>query len=158
MAQSRMVHCRMKIPSAGQAHLMASVWSRRGSRPNHGSGPGWPMLTTRTDVQRPSGKNSASTRRVEAGHRARGQAVPAHREQEVPGLQRAAEPHGLGPHRVVGRERVPQFRPERDELRDVLVELRVHREHRDGRRGGGLGLVSVVHVPDQPLPPLRVRT
>ena len=29
---------------------------------------------------------------------------------------------------------------EREHLGDVLVELRVQREHRDGRRGGGLGL------------------
>lgn len=87
---------------------------------------------------------------VEAGHRAGHQARRAHADDEVADLQAGVQGGRAEPEVLALEDRLGAL-----EVRElggqVLVELGVVGQHRDQRRGQGLGLVPVRHVPDQAL-------
>ena len=131
--------------------------SSRGSRSgNHAPSAGSPMLITTIDRQVESAKNSPSTPgRVEARHRPRRQPDGTDGEHEVPRLQSRVEPRvALAQLRLAGVA-LTRLRTGGEQLRDELVEVQVHRQHRRRGRGRRLVPVAVGHVREQPRPRLR---
>src|SRR5215207_7282038 len=79
---------------------------------------------------------------IEPAHRTGHQARGADADQEVADLERGVE-HCRSLTALLIGEAIPGAGIDGKDLRQLLVEVKIRGEHRDQRRGGGLGLVAL---------------
>src|SRR5699024_10381431 len=80
---------------------------------------------------------------IEAGHRARGQAGGTDADDRVADLQARGELGRLGPGPLVVGEQIPGPGEVREDLGELVVEVDIGGQQRDGRCGGRLVAVAV---------------